>query len=120
MRALQPQAEKTMPIDIELPECVSRYLREENTDAGALEHCFAADAQVRDEGRVLRGRKAIGEWKRDAKARYRYSIEPLSARRDGDRIMVRVLTTGDFPGSPLKMDYDIAVADGLIATLEIR
>lgn len=110
-----------MPIDIELPPCVADYLHAENGDAdAAVAHCFAADAQVRDEDRVHRGHEEIRAWKRDAQARYRYSIEPLSARREGERFHIRVLTTGDFPGSPVQLEYVLSLADGRIAMLEIH
>ncbi len=105
----------------ELPPCVARYLEAENGDAvGAVEECFSADAQVRDEGRTLRGREQIREWKRAAKARYRYTIEFLSARREGENIIVRVLTSGDFPGSPLAMEHVMRVAGDRIVSMGIH
>ncbi|HBK47174.1 MAG TPA: polyketide cyclase [Xanthomonadaceae bacterium] len=107
-------------MDIDLPEPVAVYLEEENSDGvDAIARCFAADAVVRDEGRTISGIAAIQAWKRAAKARYRYRVEPLAARRNGDTVSVRVRTHGDFPGSPVEMDYTIGLAGDRIASLEI-
>lgn len=108
--------------ELPLPERVALYLRQENTDdAGAVEQVFAQDAEVRDEGRTIHGWEAIRAWKRSAKERYRYRVEPLSVEWRGDNALhLRVRVTGDFPGSPAELDYAITLADGRIATLEIR
>lgn len=104
-----------------LPAPVALYLQQENTDdVGAVEQVFAPDAEVRDEGATIRGWDAIRAWKRSAKERYRYRIEPLSAAWHDDALHLRVRVAGDFPGSPADLDYAITLADGRIATLEIR
>jgi len=109
-----------MDID-NLPHAVALYLRYENDDgADGVEQCFAPDAQVRDEGETMRGWEAIKAWKRSAKARYRYRVEPLSARRTADALIVRVRTTGNFPGSPVELDHVIGLDGERIAMLEIR
>lgn len=105
----------------DLPERVARYFREEHPDgADCIDACFAPDAQVRDEGRTIRGHDAIRAWKREARARYRYTVRPLSATREGDTLRVRARVEGDFPGSPVELEYAIALANGRIASLEIR
>ena len=105
----------------ELPRAVALYLEAENSDRlDAIDECFAEDAQVRDEGQVFRGRDAIRTWKGAAKARYRYQVQPLSAQEQDGTWQVRVQVTGSFPGSPVELDYAIALQDGRIASLEIR
>lgn len=104
-----------------LPAPVALYLRQENTDeVGAVEQVFAPDAEVRDEGRTIRGWDAIRAWKISAKQRYRYAVEPLSAEWRGDALHLRVRVAGDFPGSPAGLDYAVTLSEGRIATLEIR
>lgn len=105
---------------IELPEPITRYLQAENSDhVDAIERDFTADAEVRDEGRVMRGRDAIRAWKIVAKARYRYRVELLSAQRQGDVFQLRVRVSGTFPGSPAELGYALTLDGDRIATLEI-
>lgn len=109
-----------MNADLDLPERVALYFREEEgDDVDGIDECFTPDAQVRDEGALIRGRDAIRAWKRAAKARYRYRVEPLSATPTGDGLQVRARVMGDFPGSPVELDYAITLEDGRIAALEI-
>lgn len=108
-------------MNLELPEPIARYLQEENGDrVDGVEHVFTADAEVRDEGRVIHGWEAIRVWKSAAKARYRYRVEPLSAERQGDVFHLRVRVSGTFPGSPVELDYTVTLAGDRIAALEIR
>lgn len=105
---------------LDLPERVALYLREEGGDGvDLIGECFTADARVIDEGKTHHGWGEIRAWKRAAKARYRYRIEPLSVNRDGDVLRLRVRVEGDFAGSPIELGYAITVADGRIAVLEI-
>jgi hypothetical protein len=104
-----------------VPEPVAAYLAAEQVkDAEQLSLCFAADGLVHDEGRTYRGREAILEWKRAADAKYRYTMQPLSARTNGDEVIVRARLTGDFPGSPIEVDHFFKLSKGKIASLEIR
>lgn len=105
---------------LDLPDSIARYLHAENSGEDVVAEVFAPDAEVRDEREVHRGHAAIRAWKASARARYRYGVESLSAQRQGDRVALRVRVAGNFPGSPVELDYAIALADGLIATLEIR
>jgi ketosteroid isomerase-like protein len=107
-----------MPVD--LPELLARYYAAQTRgDTDALAACFAPDAVVRDEGRELHGRAAIAQWQEASRARYRFISEPLAvADRDG-RAVVTARVTGDFPGSPITLDYAFTLAGGSIARLEI-
>ena len=63
------------------PPLAAYFAAEATTDTGALARCFATDAIVRDEGRTMVGLDAIKGWKRDSKAKYQYSVEPLGVSR---------------------------------------
>ena len=66
-----------------LPPSLVAYLNSEaTTDVESLANCFAADAVVHDEGRAIRGLDAIKAWKKDAKAKYQYTVKPLDAVQD--------------------------------------
>ncbi|RKT22456.1 SnoaL-like protein [Paraburkholderia sp. RAU2J] len=108
-------------MSIILPPPVDAYLKAETTsDTAPLENCFAADAVVRDEGRTIEGLEAIQAWKKDTKAKYQYTVEPLDLSEDGAAVTMRARLTGAFPGSPVELTYTFVLADGKIASLEIH
>ena len=108
-------------MNMTLPPPLDAYLKAETTsDTAPLANCFAADAVVHDEGRTIEGLEAIQAWKKDTKARYQYAIEPLDLSQDGAAVTMRARLTGAFPGSPVELTYTFVLADGKIASLEIR
>lgn len=105
----------------DLPTSLIRYFEAENAhDPDALSTAFAADAQVRDEGRIYAGREAIREWKRETSERYSAQARPLHSTGDGEAIAVVAEVAGNFPGSPANLTYRFGLdSAGLIRTLEI-
>jgi NAD(P)-dependent dehydrogenase (short-subunit alcohol dehydrogenase family) len=85
----------------------------------AIAACFTADAEVRDEGRVHVGPDAIGDWARDAQARYNFTLDLRNVERNADDIAVTALVSGDFPGSPVVLRYDFGLAGAKIRSLKI-
>ena len=108
-----------MPVDLPLP--IEIYVQIENSgDVGKLAECFAPDATVRDEGRTYEGLAAIREWKADTKKKYNHTVAPLAvAHRDGKTVLKAKLT-GNFPGSPVTLEFSFALEDGKIVSLEIH
>ena len=107
-------------MSLSLPAPVAAYLAAEKAkDADGIASCFAADGRVRDEGREHRGRDAIRAWKREADEKYRYVVEPLGASQDGPAVTLRARVAGEFPGSPVELDFRFTLADGGIASLEV-
>jgi hypothetical protein len=104
-----------------LPRPVARYLAAEKAkDVDMLALCFAGDALVHDEGRDYRGLDAIKSWKREADRKYQYVLEPLDASVSDETVRLRARLTGNFPGSPVELDYTFALANDRIASLEIQ
>jgi NAD(P)-dependent dehydrogenase (short-subunit alcohol dehydrogenase family) len=101
-----------------LPAPIALYL--ESDSAGALARCFATDAVVRDEGQSLRGLDAIQAWRQAAQAKYQYTVEPLAIAGEDGNFRMTARLAGNFPGSPVDMTFVFAIAEGLIASLEIR
>ncbi|EWY37787.1 hypothetical protein N825_09405 [Skermanella stibiiresistens SB22] len=97
-----------------LPKPIETYIAAENTgDVDALSTCFAPNATVRDEGQVHHGLPAIKTWKAETKRKYNHTLKPLhSAERDGATI-VTCEVTGDFPGSPVTLDFRFLLEAGL-------
>ena len=106
---------------IDVPEPVAAYIAaEEAKDADALSRCFTEDGTVHDEGRDYRGRDSIRQWKREADTKYRYVLQTVNAQTHGDKVTVRARLTGEFPGSPVELDYMFTLSNDEIASLEIR
>jgi len=105
---------------ISLPAPVAGYFAAKNRhDIGGMLAPFSAEAEVRDEGRVHAGRAAIRAWMEETTRKYRVTVVPEAAAEEGGRVVVTGLVAGDFPGSPARLTYRFALADGAIAGLEI-
>jgi len=103
-----------------LPQPVANYLaavKAQDTEMFAL--CFTDDARVHDEGRDYKGLDAIRAWKKETQTKYKYEIEPLDASVSGSTVKLRARLTGDFPGSPVDLDFTFTLANDKIASLEI-
>jgi hypothetical protein len=108
-------------MNLELPRPVAAYLAADNADdPELLDECFAVDARVYDEEHDYRGLEAIKAWKRDAKKKYRYVMEPIDATVNDGTVELRAKVSGDFPGSPVEIDYTFTLAGDRITSLEIH
>jgi hypothetical protein len=108
-------------MSIQLPPPIDLYISIENSgDVDALPECFASDATVRDEAHTYQGLPAIREWKAATKMKYNHTVAPLAiARRDGKTILEAELT-GNFPGSPVTLEFSFVLEGGKIVSLEIH
>ena len=104
---------------IDLPAPVAAYFAADTTDAEAVAQCFTDGAVVIDERQEHRGRTAIAQWKAEASAKFRYTVDPLGAHVSGNQTTVTGRVTGDFPGSPVDLHYRFTLEGGKIARLEI-
>jgi hypothetical protein len=104
-----------------LPPPIDLYVRIENSgDIEALSECFASDATVRDESHVYHGLADIKEWKANTKKKYNHTVTPLEVvHRDGKTVLKAELT-GNFPGSPVTLEFSFVLENGKIASLEIH
>src|SRR6266480_1560672 len=106
---------------VNLPTPIAIYITSENRgDTEALSQCFSEDAVVRDEGKTIQGLAAIKQWKAETRKKYQHTIEPLaSAQKDGKTIVTNRLN-GNFPGSPIELEFVFTLDGDKIASLEIR
>jgi len=108
-------------MNIQLPSSIATFFKVSNgADASALGDCFASDAIVHDEDHTYQGLEAIQAWRRAAKRKYTYTVEPLESAQEGASVQVRAQVTGNFPGSPAQLEYLFQLADAKIEALEIR
>ena len=101
-----------------LPDPISAYFVADAQSAEALAQCFIPQASVKDEGHTHTGRRAI-QRKAAAAARSRYTVAPLALHQEEEVQVVRAHVAGDFPGSPVDLQYRFRLERGLIASLEI-
>jgi hypothetical protein len=104
-----------------LPKPIALYIAVENGgDTEALDQCFAEDAIVKDEGQTAEGLAAIRKWKAETRQKYQHTIEPLAfSHKDGKTIVTNKLT-GNFPGSPIELEFVFALDGDKMVSLEIH
>ncbi len=100
---------------------IAIYIAAENRgDTEAMAECFAEDAVVRDEGRTIKGLAAIKRWKAETKRKFQHTVEPLASVQEGDKTVVTNRLTGNFPGSPIELQFIFKLDGDKIASLEIQ
>jgi hypothetical protein len=106
---------------LDVPAPIATYLASEMAkDAQMLALCFAKDAWVHDEERTYRGLDAIITWKEETDRKYQYVLEPLSAVQSADAVTLLSRLTGNFPGSPVELDFKFTLVNDKISSLEIE
>src|SRR5438309_8729158 len=107
-------------MSVDLPNPIAIYIAAENRgDSESLAQCFAENAVVRDEGQTIESLAAIKQWMVETKQKYQHTIEPLaSSQKDGKTIVTNRLT-GNFPGSPIELEFVFTLDHNKIAALEI-
>ena len=108
-------------MSVALPKPIELYFAAENAaDVGDLDACFRTDANVLDEGRTHAGLAAIKRWKAETKKKYGHTVQPLRAQDRDGKIVVGGRVSGNFPGSPVTLEFSFTLSDGKISSLEIR
>jgi hypothetical protein len=105
----------------QLPGPIDRYVQIANSGTPeAAPECFAPDATVYDEGQSYEGIASIKDWMAATKKKYGHTVTPLElAERDGQSVL-KARLAGNFPGSPITVNFSFVLADGTIRSLEIR
>jgi ketosteroid isomerase-like protein len=104
-----------------LPEAVTRYLAAANRfDAAGAAECFTSDATVHDESHDYAGRDAIRGWVDETSRKYRPTFTLIRTSVRDEHVDLSVAVSGQFPGSPVTLDYALSLRDGKIAALKIE
>jgi hypothetical protein len=103
-----------------LPSAIARYFeaanRFDHVEAGK---CFAIDARVHDESRDYVGSAAIEHWIQETSRKYRPRFEIRHFDLNGEQVLATVEVSGTFPGSPIELEYQITLSEGLISELVV-
>ena len=103
-----------------LPAPIATYIAVGNGgDTKALAECFAESAVVRDEGQTIKGLIAIKQWMAETKRKYQHTIEPIALAEEESKTIVTNRLTGNFPGSPIELQFRFRLSGRRIARLEI-
>jgi hypothetical protein len=107
-------------VSIQLPAPIEHYIKIENSSAlEAVPECFAPDASVHDEGQTYEGVNAIKNWMATTKKKYGHTVAPLDlVERDGQTVL-KARLAGNFPGSPVTVNFSFVLAGGKIRSLKI-
>ncbi|MBR9971022.1 nuclear transport factor 2 family protein [Magnetospirillum sulfuroxidans] len=112
---------KVAIMSIHLPGAVSIFFDVSNGgDSSGLRHILAADAVAHDEGRSHEGCQAVQAWLQEARRKYQYHVAPMAVQSQDERVTVATKVSGNFPGSPLQLEYVFRMAGDLIQSVEIR
>lgn len=88
---------------------------QDNFNADAYASCFTADAVVIDEGHTYQGKAAIRNWIAAANKKYQAKMKPLDWKKN----ILKTELSGDFPGSPVIVEYQFEFEGELISSLKI-
>lgn len=103
-----------------LPAAVSQYLQaKKNHDSDALLATLTADAVITDEGHQYSGAHTIRAWNDKASTSVQATYQVLDAGTIGERVVVAVSVSGQFPGSPVTLYFLFTVRADRIAALTI-
>lgn len=104
----------------DLPKPIALYISAENTgDTKLFDECFLAEAVVRDESETHNGLTAIKNWKAETKRKYQHTVDPLRISEQDGKYIVTNRLTGNFPGSPIELDFVFTIKGDKIISLEI-
>ncbi len=104
-----------------LPATLAKYVEASNAgDTAATVELFSESAIVHDDGAELCGREAIQAWIEESTRKYQAQLVPLDLQESGDHLVLRSQVSGNFPGSPIELDFDFVLSDDKIARLAIQ
>lgn len=103
-----------------LPQAVTGYFEASNRfDAESAAACFTPDAIVRDEGKTYVGTEQIRNWVSHASKEYQPQASVVGAEQREDKLVVTANITGQFPQSPIDLDFEFSLRDEKIAELSV-
>jgi ketosteroid isomerase-like protein len=104
----------------ELPPVLAEFLAAQNRfDADAFVRTFAADAIVHDEGNNYYGSVQIKQWNEATNTKYHAQMEPLELAIDGQEMILTILMSGTFDGSPLPARFRFKISNDKIISLSV-
>ncbi|MEV4263297.1 nuclear transport factor 2 family protein [Kribbella sp. NPDC049584] len=104
-----------------LPDTLKNYLASHIArDLDAAMQCYAADAEVTDDGKTYYGPDEIRSWLSSATSEYSYTAELIATRQlDPQTYVASHHLEGNFPGGSADLDFTFTLKNNLITRLVI-
>jgi ketosteroid isomerase-like protein len=103
------------------PDPITTYFEAANAgQADAAAACFTEDGTVYDEGGEHRGPAMIRAWVEETTGKYQPRTEILGRDESTDRTLVTARVSGNFPGSPVELEFAFTLREGKISSLRIE
>lgn len=104
----------------DIPEVVSAYFdADQANDVDALNHIFSDSAIVEDDGSLYRGIVEIRTWLLVMKEKYQYSLEIIDVSNTDHISTVLTQGSGNFPNSPVKLNFQFTLENDKVVKLRI-
>jgi len=105
---------------VKLPTVLVALITAQNEhNSQAFAEVFTNDALVHDEGKIYSGKAAIKTWNEGTNKKYKTRLEPEAMQEKGAEIILTVLVSGTFEGSPITLEYHFRIKDSKIIYLNI-
>ena len=98
-------------------EALIKANNEQNSDAYIA--CFKDNAVVQDEGKDIKGTKAIKEWNEWSSKEYHVTLEAIKLVEESEETLLIAAVSGNFEGSPINLDYHFTISKDKITALKI-
>ncbi len=103
-----------------LPKVITDLVAAQNNfDSVAYSKCFSKTAVVYDEEKTHNGLREIESWIAEANEKYKATMQPVDFEERETESILKTETSGNFPGSPIVLNYHMVITDGLIQSLKI-
>jgi hypothetical protein len=103
-----------------LPDTIASYFQAKNEhDTAAMLVCFAENAIVQDEEQEYQGLTAIEEWIVLTTDKYQDTVKVTNIDDQSDETIVTGHVSGNFPGSPIELQFRFTLEVHKIVNLKI-
>ncbi|HCM34370.1 nuclear transport factor 2 family protein [Chryseobacterium sp.] len=103
-----------------LPKIITDLIKaQDKHDNVAYAECFSENAIVFDEGKIHKGRTEIRQWIAEGNEKYGTVMKPLALTEKDSTSVLSTEISGTFPGSPIVLNFNFEIADGLIQSLKV-
>lgn len=108
-------------MSIQLPEPINNYFDISNgIQAARIKDCFTTSATVQDERGNYQGLAAIESWLHETREKYQFNSKPINFSQKGSQEIVVSEVSGNFPGSPILLNFTFVLSGEKIQSLEIN
>lgn len=103
---------------MKLPKVLTELVKaQDNFDSTSYADCFTETAVVVDEGKTYNGKNEIKSWIEKANKEYQVTMKPIEYSEKAEILKAEV--SGNFPGSPVILSYNLKFKSELIQSLKI-